>query len=174
MAFFFSPISSWPRILTEPVILAEAGSRPIAARNVTDFPEPLSPTIPSNSPSRTVVSTPRTACTSPDSVGKRDVQILDLEDGRAFGDVVVRLGLGEWSEDLAVGAQVDRRHARSRLALGSNASRKPSPMKLMHTTVMTSARHGNRTFHQYPGRIDSGASAMRSPHVASPLPRWAP
>ena len=44
------PSSSSPRNLTEPVTRAFFGSRPITAIEVTDLPEPDSPTMPSTSP----------------------------------------------------------------------------------------------------------------------------
>ena len=47
------PSSSRPRKRTEPVTFAFVGSRPIAASEDTDLPEPDSPTIASVSPRRT-------------------------------------------------------------------------------------------------------------------------
>jgi len=47
------PTSSSPRNRMEPDTCAELGSRPITASDDTDLPEPDSPTMPRNSPSRT-------------------------------------------------------------------------------------------------------------------------
>ena len=47
-----APSSSWPPNRTEPVTRADPGSRPITAIEVTDLPEPDSPTMPSTSPRR--------------------------------------------------------------------------------------------------------------------------
>src|SRR3954454_13886387 len=68
------PSNSRPRNLTEPVICAETGSSPITAIEVTDLPEPDSPTMPNTSPGRSEKLTPRTACTTPSSVGKRTLR----------------------------------------------------------------------------------------------------
>src|SRR5688500_4932743 len=68
------PKSSSPRNLTEPVMRAERGSRPITAIIVTLLPEPDSPTTPSTLPASMVRSTPRTAFTSPSCVGKVTVR----------------------------------------------------------------------------------------------------
>ncbi len=47
-----APSSSWPRKRTEPETCAVRGSSPITASDVTDLPEPDSPTMPSTSPGR--------------------------------------------------------------------------------------------------------------------------
>jgi hypothetical protein len=53
-AYSFSvlPSSSSPRKRTEPEIFAVLGSSPSTAMDVTDLPEPDSPTMPSESPPR--------------------------------------------------------------------------------------------------------------------------
>ena len=54
---------------------------PITVRQLTLFPEPDSPTIPSVLPRSTENVTPSTACTMPSSVRNRVSQVLDLEQG---------------------------------------------------------------------------------------------
>jgi hypothetical protein len=66
-----SPLSSSrfsPRNVTSPAVLA-AGINPMADCTSTDLPDPDSPTMPKNSPSRTSNETFFTACTGPSSVG---------------------------------------------------------------------------------------------------------
>ena len=55
------------------------------AREVTDLPEPDSPTIPRVRPGSRSKSMPRTACTTPFSVVEADVQVADGQDGVAGG-----------------------------------------------------------------------------------------
>ena len=69
ITFDDAPMSSWPSIVTEPLTRAFDGRRPMAARNVTDLPEPDSPTTPINSLASTSRSMPRTAFRSPNGVG---------------------------------------------------------------------------------------------------------
>ena len=69
MTFLDAPTSSVPPTVAEPSMRADFGSRLIRPRNVTDLPEPDSPTMPSISLSATSRSMPRTACTSPNMVG---------------------------------------------------------------------------------------------------------
>ena len=52
---------------------------PMIVRQVTLFPEPDSPTMPSVSPRSRVNETPSTALTTPSSVWKLVSQVLDLE-----------------------------------------------------------------------------------------------
>src|SRR5438105_5642326 len=59
------PSSSSPRNRMEPVMVALRGSRPMTASMLTDFPEPDSPTMPSDSRSPIEKSSPRTAFTGP-------------------------------------------------------------------------------------------------------------
>src|SRR6478609_3085742 len=66
----FSPSSSSPCSLIDPVILAVFGCRPSTARDVTDLPEPDSPTIAIVSPAARSKLRPRTAFTGPASLGK--------------------------------------------------------------------------------------------------------
>ena len=54
-------IMSRPRYSTEPVISALSGNRRTVDSAVTDFPDPLSPTIASVSPACSSKLTPRTA-----------------------------------------------------------------------------------------------------------------
>ena len=53
--------------------------RPMTVRLVTLLPEPDSPTMPSVSPRSTANETPSTALTTPSSVSKWTVEVLDLE-----------------------------------------------------------------------------------------------
>ena len=53
IALSFVPSSSRPRYFTEPVTVADLSSRPMTAIDVTDLPEPDSPTMPRVSPGRT-------------------------------------------------------------------------------------------------------------------------
>ncbi len=64
------PSSSWPRKRIEPDAWPLAARSPIAVMNVWLFPEPLSPTTPRHSPSRTVSETPLTASTTPSGESK--------------------------------------------------------------------------------------------------------
>ena len=66
-----APTSSVPPTRAEPVIVAVRGSSCMIPRNVTDLPEPLSPTTPTASPGSMSRSTPRTAETGP--LGVRNV-----------------------------------------------------------------------------------------------------
>ena len=50
IALFLRPTSCSPLNRIEPVMRALRGSRPMTAIEVTDFPEPDSPTMPSTSP----------------------------------------------------------------------------------------------------------------------------
>ena len=63
------PSSSCAVQRIEPVTVAFAGSRPITASEVTDLPDPDSPTMPSVRPGCRSKSTPRTASTRPSSDG---------------------------------------------------------------------------------------------------------
>ncbi len=63
------PSSSSPCRVIDPVIFAVAGCRPITASEVTDLPEPDSPTMASDSPAASSNDSPRTAWTGPASLG---------------------------------------------------------------------------------------------------------
>ena len=63
--------TSLPATLTTPPMRALRGSNRMAVIEVTDLPEPDSPTSATTSPGRTRRSTPLTACTLPNSVLKR-------------------------------------------------------------------------------------------------------
>ena len=78
----------------------------MVASAVTDFPEPDSPTMPSTSPGSSVKSTPRTAWTTPSLVGKSTSRRSICRAGSAI-------------------------RPRTRLFLGSKASRRPSPIRKM-------------------------------------------
>ena len=69
-SFGSAPINSLPSKVTLPVTTADLGSSPMMASEVTDFPEPDSPTTASTSPGRTSKLVPRTAVTSPSSPRK--------------------------------------------------------------------------------------------------------
>ena len=77
------PSSSSPRKRTDPVTVALRGSRPITASMLTDFPDPDSPTMPSDSPSETMRSSPRTACTAPSGDAKVTWRSLTSRTGAA-------------------------------------------------------------------------------------------
>ncbi len=64
------PRSSSPCRVIDPRMRAVRGCRPMIAREVTDFPEPDSPTIAIDSPAARSNESPRTACTGPASLGK--------------------------------------------------------------------------------------------------------
>ncbi len=72
------PMSSSPCSLIDPVSVAVSGSRPMIASDVTDLPEPDSPTMPSTSPAARSKLTPRTARTAPASEGKLTVRSWTL------------------------------------------------------------------------------------------------
>ncbi len=66
----FLPMSSWPSNMIDPVTLAFSSRRPMIASDVTDLPEPDSPTMPSVRPGSRSKLTPRTASTVPASEAK--------------------------------------------------------------------------------------------------------
>src|SRR3954471_8029958 len=66
--------SLWPAKRADPPIRAVLGSSPMMASDVTDLPEPDSPTMPSTSPGCRPKETPRTARTTPSSLGKSTVR----------------------------------------------------------------------------------------------------
>src|SRR5438132_13928587 len=74
-------MSSWPRNCTEPVTRAVLGSRPRIASEVTDLPQPDSPTIASTSPGRTSKDTPSTARTAPSGVENSTLRSRTLSSG---------------------------------------------------------------------------------------------
>jgi hypothetical protein len=102
--FSFIVRSSRPWKRMDPRTCALLGNRPIVARAVTDLPEPDSPTMPSTSPGARERSMPRTAWTTPSFVGKSTSRRSTCRAGSAT-------------------------QALTRLFLGSNASRRPSPMR---------------------------------------------
>ena len=90
------------------------------AREVTDLPEPDSPTMPSVLPASRSKETPRTASTRPASEAKLTREIADREDG-GYGCA----------------------HARPPAAeVGSRASRRPSAMRAIDTVSSVSAAAG--------------------------------
>ena len=88
-----APTSSMSFTVAEPVMRADLGSRPMTARNDTDLPEPDSPTTPTTSPGATSRLTPRTACTSPSRVLKRDPEVLDGQCVRRSLGIHLHLGI---------------------------------------------------------------------------------
>ena len=92
--------------------------RRISARAVVDLPQPLSPTRPRVSLSRTWNEMRSTALVRP----KVDAEILDFQ-------------------------QLRRRRAHQSRTFGSNASRSPSPMKLKQATASVMARPGKTANH---------------------------
>ena len=111
-------VEHWPI----PMILALLGSRPIRPRNVTDLPEPDSPTTASSSPLLTDEVDAAHRLHLARQCGERDPEVIEL--------------------------QCNGHQARPPDALGSVASRRPSPMKLMHSVMMSSAVNGKTTSHQ--------------------------
>ncbi len=100
------------------------------ASEVTLLPEPDSPTIPSTCLGWRSKLTPRTAWTMPSSVGNSTRQVPDLEHRPAGGAGGRLVGEG------------GRHQARTRVWVGSKASRRPSPMKLMVRAMITMIRPG--------------------------------
>ena len=131
-----SPSSSCPRNRTEPLTRAAAGSRPITASEVTDLPEPDSPTIPSTSPGATGSSARARPCTRPSSLGKDTVRSLTSSTGRR------RVASSRRSGSLTDASPCCLPPA---WTLGSSASRSPSPTKLTASTVTTSSPPGTGT-----------------------------
>src|SRR6478609_7826202 len=78
-----SPTSSRPRKRTLPVTIADFGSKPRMAIDVTLLPEPDSPTMPSVSSGSSVKLTSSTARTSPSSVGKRTERLRTCKSASA-------------------------------------------------------------------------------------------
>ena len=64
------------------------GNRPSSDIMVTDLPEPLSPTTPSNSPGLSSKLTLLTACTSPERVLKRVLNSFTCSTGAMFSGMV--------------------------------------------------------------------------------------
>ena len=133
-----APISSKPSSLAEPAMIVLDGSSPIRPRNVTDLPEPDSPT-------------------TADELAGVDVEVdaaHRLHQARqAWGTTrgsraapgrrgVTSAALG----DRAVGLRFDGRH-QEMACFGSKASRNASPMKLMHRIVRMNAHEGKTTSH---------------------------
>ena len=102
------------------VTVAVGGSRPITASIATDLPEPDSPTIASTSPASTESRRRRRRGTRRPRCRTRP------------------RGCGSRG---APSAQL-------RFSFGSSASRRPSPIRLMASTVIRMARPGNVTTHQ--------------------------
>ena len=129
---------------------ADFGSRPIAAEERHRLARAASPTTPTISPASTSRSTPRTACTSPDSVGN---VTWKSRARRTAGRSATWSGLGRRS----VRASGRRRWSTSHrpAAFGSKASRSPSPTKLMQRSSRRATAHGNTTSHQLPGRTSA-------------------
>src|SRR6266480_5438870 len=75
------PINSTPRYRIEPEILAGFGSSPMIARAVTLLPDPDSPTTASTSPGRRENVSPRTAWTTPSTVGKSTLRSVMASSG---------------------------------------------------------------------------------------------
>ena len=121
-----APTSSRPSNRIDPVTRAEGGSSRGTAMSDTDLPEPDSPTTPSTSPGSTVKPTSRTAWTSPSSEGN----------------------VTERPSTSSSAMPVPYR----RVWRGSNASRSPSPMKLMVSEISTIATNGAQNSH---GRVAS-------------------
>ena len=68
------------------------------------MPEPDSPTMPSTSPGRSEKLTPRTACTTPSSVGKRTLRSSTSSSGAGRGRALLLGGVGQGRH----GAPLDR------------------------------------------------------------------
>ena len=119
------------------------------AIEVTDLPEPDSPTMPSTSPGRSANDTPRTACTTPSSVGKRTLRsstssTASVLDRRCSAVVSVKVAMVLRFASSGPDGQGRRSdaQARTRVADGSNASRMPSPIRLIDITMIRMARPG--------------------------------
>ena len=108
-------------------------------RAVTVLPEPDSPTTASVSPRSTVRSTPSTARTMPSSVLNQVFKLRISSKGPRAPSTGVAGARGSLEVD-------DRLAARSLIQItrrGSNASRSPSPMKLIVSTARKIADPGN-------------------------------
>ena len=103
---------------------------------VTLLPQPDSPTTPSVSPASIVMSTPSTACSQPSSVLKWVLRPLISSRAMSLAPGRAPPGSGRWSMTV--------QRAIHSTCLGSSASRRPSPMKLIVSTVMKMAVPGNR------------------------------
>ena len=114
-----SPSSSSPCSRTDPVTSAYSGSRPTTAIALADLPAPDSPTSATTSPASTSIVHPAHG-----------------------GDL---LGFGREADgEVAHLQETHLRLLRSGRALGSSASRSPSPTRLVHSTISTSTPAGNR------------------------------
>ncbi len=106
----------------------------MTASEVTDLPDPLSPTMPSVCPASSAKPMPCSACTVPCRVEK-----LTRRSSTRSSAVIVRIR-------------------------GSRMSRSPSPSRLKHSTVSISARPGNATSHHLPVVMKRAPSATMMPH----------
>src|SRR5699024_12442686 len=139
------PMSSWPRSFTEPVTFAYSGSRPIIAMEVTDLPEPDSPTMPSVRPGKRSKSTPRTAWTRPASEGNATSRSRTESNGVC---VVGALMLCLVNSSSGQGHHVVRqqympwtRSVWSKLQLGSRSARVKIPGRSRHRQAKYRGRH---------------------------------
>src|SRR6056297_3994644 len=82
-------------------------NRPISASEVSDLPDPLSPTIHSVSPRIRSKSIPRTACNVPPPTGISSVRLRTLSRGFSMVSAPV-FGGGDVAQTVA--HQVDRQH----------------------------------------------------------------
>src|SRR5690625_7459150 len=89
------PSRDSPARVTSPPTWAFSDSRPMTAIEVTDLPDPDSPTVPSTCPGYRSKLTPRTACTVPASVGERPLRDRTLSTGFAVRPVPV--GVRGWA-----------------------------------------------------------------------------
>ena len=113
---------------------AASGTRPMMESAVTLLPQPDSPTTPRISPRVEVQLTPSTARTTPSAREKPGAQVLDGEQrfgrcSRAATDSAGRCASGHSP------------HMR-RAKRGSSMSRKPSPIRLIASTVAARSKPG--------------------------------
>ena len=140
MARSLCPSSSWPRYRTEPVTRADAGSRPITASEVDRLARP------GLADDAQHLTGPQGVVHAADGVheavlgGETDVEVLDGQQRRVGVDGAgLRAALLQRS---GAGAHACPPHARTRRLLGSKASRIPSPIRLIDSTMISRVMPG--------------------------------
>ena len=150
--------TSTPENITEPSAMRPARSRMrITANEVTDLPEPDSPTIATVSPLATAMLMCCTALTMPRRVENSTVRSLDVEQRHGRRRVAAQRF-----------AQVHGPHVRR---CGSTMSRSPSPSRLKQNTAIISASPGKNAIHHSPDTMKAAPSATMMPHSASAAAR---
>ena len=164
------PSSSSSRSLADPVTAAVGGSRPSIARELTDLPDPDSPTTATTSPGATSKLMPRTAWTVPASVLKSTVRSRRLRVATrrsASGSVGAAAGASDPSASTSSANSVSISFSSAVVtpprvrSSGLRMSLRLSPIRVEPSTISTMAVPGNTPVHQMPDEA-SGSALLRS------------